>query len=161
MIQARTSLNMQRQIFHCVLQGFDTHENQLPSQQAALLELDAAVAAFYSGLGELGLQNSVTTFTTAEFSRTLCQNSSVGSDHAWGNHALIVGAAVKGGQLYGTFPDLTLGGQNDIGLGRWLPTTSVSQYGATLASWFGVPTSSLSSIFPNLSNFKTANLGFI
>lgn len=161
MIQARNTLGMRRQIFHCVLQGFDNHENQLPSQQAALLDLDTSVAAFYNGLGELGLQQAVTTFTTSDFGRTLCENTNVGSDHGWGSHALIVGGAVKGGKLYGSFPDLTLGGANDIGQGRWLPTTSVSQYGATLASWFGVPTSSLSSIFPNLNNFASPTLGFI
>lgn len=161
MIQARASLAMGRQIFHCVLPGFDNHENQLPAQAAALLDLDSSVAAFYRGLIELDVQNAVTTFTTSDFGRTLCENSSVGSDHAWGNHAIIIGGAVKGGRVYGSFPDLTLGGANDIGHGGWLPTTSVAQYGATLASWFGVLPSTLSSIFPNLASFTNGNLGFI
>ena len=161
LIQARGPLGMQRQIFQCALQGFDTHQDQLYGQNTALADLDASLAAFSAGLAELGLSDQVTTFTTSDFARTLVQNSTAGSDHAWGNHQLIVGGAVRGGKLYGTFPDLTIGGPDDMSQGSWIPTTSVDQYGATLAAWFGVPTGSLHSVFPNLANFSSTNLGFV
>ena len=161
MIQARGSLGMNRQIFHCVIQGFDNHENQVVLQGAALADLDASLGAFHSGLVELGLDQSVTTFTTSDFGRTLCQNATSGSDHAWGNHALIVGGGVRGGRIYGKYPDLTIGGMDDIGEGRWIPTTAVSQYGATLAAWFGVQPAALPNLFPHLNNFAKATLSFL
>jgi uncharacterized protein (DUF1501 family) len=162
MINARGALGMQRQIFLCVLTGFDTHQNQTINQASALSQLDAALGAFYDALANLGLQNQVTAFTTSDFGRTLTCNSNGGSDHAWGNHQIVVGGAVKGKAFYGAFPDLTLDGPDDLtGQGRWIPSTSVDQYGATVGSWFGVPNAMLTSIFPNLSNFSKRNIGFL
>jgi uncharacterized protein (DUF1501 family) len=162
MIAARGALGMQRQIFLCVLRGFDNHVNQLVFHNAALADLDSCIGAFYNGLVKLGLQDQVTTFTTSDFGRTLSANTQGGSDHAWGNHHVIVGAAVRGNRFYGQFPNLILNGPDDLtGQGRWIPTTSIDQYGATLASWFGVPDSDLAGIFPNLKNFGTLKLGFL
>jgi uncharacterized protein (DUF1501 family) len=161
-INARESLGMKRQIFLCLFTGFDTHENQLQGQAAALSQFDACVGAFYNGLTSLGLQDSVTLFTSSDFGRNLLSNTTAGSDHAWGNHQLIFGGAVRGKRFYGTFPDLTLNGTDDLTCqGRWIPTTSVDQYGATLATWFGVPGARLNAIFPNLSNFQNPNLKFV
>jgi uncharacterized protein (DUF1501 family) len=160
-IKVRGALGLSRQIFYCVLGGFDTHGGQLPIQSALLQQLSQAVLAFYRATQELGVDQSVTTFTASEFGRTLTPNSS-GTDHAWGNHHFIVGSAVKGGQFFGAFPSLTLGGDSDAyNTGTLIPTSSVDQYGATLAQWFGVGPANLSTIFPNIVNFPTSNLGIL
>src|SRR5215475_6052840 len=161
-IAARSALGINRQIFFCSLGGFDTHADQLTAQQSLMTQLSQAMAAFYGATQELGVANNVTSFTLSEFSRTFQPGSNNGTDHAWGGHQMILGGAVKGNAQYGTFPTLALAGPDDTGSnGRWIPTTSVDQYAATLASWFGVSAADLPSVFPNLGNFPTANLGFL
>jgi uncharacterized protein (DUF1501 family) len=164
LIGLRNTLGMTRQIFFCNLDGFDTHGSQLETQVTLLQQLSQAVNAFYSATQELLVDNQVTTFTASEFGRTLSPNGNDGSDHAWGNHHFIIGTGVKGGAMYGAYPSLAFGSQNDTNMrGTIIPTTSVDQYGATLATWFGVPSSSLSTIFPNSVNFPASslNLGFL
>ncbi len=108
------------------------------------------------------MAQNVTTFTESDFNRTFQPTSGDGSDHAWGGHHMVLGGAVQGGQIYGTFPTFALGGPDDTDVrGRWIPTTSIDQYGATLCSWFGIPDTALSGIFPNLVNFASAKLGFL
>ncbi len=168
-----TGINMKRQIFFAQIGGFDTHSGQHPltlgGQDALLQQVSQAINAFYLATVELGLQNNVTTFTMSDFGRTLQPAGSgaqVGTDHAWGNHQLIVGGAVLGRTLYGTYPTLRLGGPDDTDggsnpRGRWIPTTSVEQYAATLATWYGLSTSDLPAVFPLIGRFPTANLGFL
>ena len=161
-IQVRAALGVTRQIFFAGLGNFDTHSGQLALQSSLLSQVSPAMAAFYQATQELGMANQITTFTMSDFSRAMQPNSNTGSDHAWGGHHMVMGGAVNGGQIYGTYPTLVLAGPNDSGLnGRWVPTISSSQYAATLASWFGVPSTSLNTIFPSLSNFTTTNLGFV
>ncbi len=163
LIRARTQLGATRQIFFTSLGGFDTHTDQLNSQTALYQQVNDAISAFYTCMEDssIAAANDVTLFTESEFSRTFQPNTNGGTDHAWGSHHMVVGGAVKGG-LYGQFPNLALGGDSDAeSRGNWIPTTSLDQYGATLAQWFGV--SNVQSVFPNLSNFSqsTHNLGFI
>jgi uncharacterized protein (DUF1501 family) len=161
-IAARSALGVQRQIFFCSYGGFDTHADQLPQQVQLLTTISQSMSAFYQATQELGVANQVTTFTLSEFSRTLEPGSNGGSDHAWGSHQLILGGAVKGNAIYGTFPTLVLGGPDDADQnGRWIPTTALDQYAATLATWFGVGATNLPAIFPNLVNFSTSNTGFM
>jgi len=161
-IAAQGSLGVRRQIFFCSYGGFDTHGDQLVQHVQLLSELSQSMSAFYQATQELGVANQVTTFTTSEFGRTLEPGSNGGTDHAWGSHQMALGGAVKGNTLYGTFPTLALGGPDDADQnGRWIPTTALDQYGATLATWFGVGAADLPSVFPNLANFSTKNLGFL
>lgn len=161
-IKVRSALGLSRQIFFCSLGGFDTHSDQVALQGPLLQQLSQAVNAFYLATVELNVAQNVTTFTMSDFSRTFQPGSNGGSDHAWGSVQMIVGGAVKGSDIYGTLPVFTPGGPNDAGSnGRWIPTTSTDQYGATLAQWFGVSAANLPAIFPNLANFTTQKLGFI
>jgi uncharacterized protein (DUF1501 family) len=158
----RAALGVKRQIFFAGFGNFDTHGNQLASQSALLAELSPSLAAFYQATVELGIASQVTTFTASDFSRCFQPNSGGGTDHAWGSHHMVIGGAVKGGQMYGTFPTLALAGPDDSGSnGRWVPSTASVQYAATLAQWFGVAPSDLPTIFPNIGNFQNNNLDFV
>jgi uncharacterized protein (DUF1501 family) len=162
LIAARDQFAVKRQIFFVSIGGFDTHANQLVTQADLLTQVDNALKSFYDATVALGVANNVTTFTMSDFGRTFKPAAGGGSDHAWGNHQLIMGGAVKGGAMYGTFPTLALQGPDDVSSeGRWLPTTSVDQYVATLASWFGVATGDLAKAVPNINSFATKNLGFV
>ena len=161
---------MKRQIFFCQIGGFDTHSAQLNGQSTLLQQVSQAMNAFYNATVELGMQDSITTFTLSDFSRTLqpagTGAAQVGSDHAWGNNHLIMGGAVRGNRLFGTYPTLQLGGPDDTDggaspRGRWIPTTSVEQYAATLATWYGLSTSDLPGVFPLIGRFATPDLGFM
>jgi uncharacterized protein (DUF1501 family) len=161
-ISVRSALGLQRQIFFVSLGGFDTHSDQIAAQDTLYTQLNGAMNAFYQATVEIGAAAQVTAFTLSDFSRTYQPDSTSGSDHAWGGHHLITGGAVRGGDFYGTFPTLALGGPDDgTNEGRWIPTTSLDQYAATLANWFGVPTVDLPTIFPNLVNFSTPVLNFV
>ena len=158
LIAARDSLSMKRQIFFCSVGGYDTHGDQVTGQANLFTELSQALNAFYSATVELGIASQVTTFTASDFGRTYPTNGT-GSDHGWGSHQLVLGGAIQGGRLFGTFPTLAVNGPDDTGQGRWIPTTSVDEFSATLASWFGVSASDLSAVLPNIGRFANPNLG--
>ena len=126
-----------------------------------LSDLSKNMNALYQATNQLTVAPSVTQFTASDFCRTFPVNGGLGADHGWGNHAIIVGGPVKDAEIYGTFPTLTVNGPDDTTTGRWIPTTSVDQYAATLASWFGVSSANLPIVFPYLSRFNNQNLGFV
>ena len=181
MIAGRQALGVKRQIFFVTPAGnFDHHSDQFdttlsplqpgPGEPAILygkhadllLQVDVALKAFYDVTVELGVQNSVTTFTASDFGRTLTSNGK-GSDHGWGAHHLVMGGAVKGGSIYGTFHNMQIGSGNpaDAGQGRLIPDVSVDQYAATMAKWMGASAADLNLVFPNLANFNQTDLGFM
>ncbi|MEL7185290.1 MAG: DUF1501 domain-containing protein, partial [Pseudomonadota bacterium] len=160
LIAARDTLQMQRQVFFVAAGGFDSHDNQNDDQPGLLGGISDAMSSFYAATAELGVQNNVTSFTQSDFGRTLTSNGD-GTDHAWGSNQLVVGGAVNGLQLYGSYPELQIGGPEDVGGGRFIPSTSADQYAATLASWFGIPDQELDAVAPNLSNFAQRDLGFM
>jgi len=160
-INVRTALGMSRQIFFAFLGGFDTHDAELVDQAAGLQTVSQAMSAFYNATVEMGVNQDVVTFTESDFGRTLQPSggATLGTDHAWGSHHFIMGDAVKGGDLYGSFPTQVLKGPDDANnRGIWIPQVSLDQYGATLATWFGA---NPSAVFPNLGNFKTPPPAFL
>jgi uncharacterized protein (DUF1501 family) len=153
-VAARNRLGASRQIFFVHRNGWDHHGEVLETQAQMLRELSEAFEAFHLAMRELGTWEDVVVFTASDFARTLTSNGR-GTDHAWGGNQLVFGGAVRGGKIYGEYPDLALGSRLDTGRGRLIPTTSVEEYSAVLARWLGVPDRDLLEIFPNLAHFGT------
>ena len=171
LIAARDVLGTKRQVFFVSMGGFDLHDNLIANQATLMGRLSSALTAFHAATVTLGVADKVTAFTASDFGRTL-QSNGDGSDHGWGSHQLMVGGAVRGGAFYGKAPPVSVTNSttdaNDqwhVGQGRLLPSTSVDQYAATLATWFGVAPGEMAGIVPNLSNFGSADypldLGFM
>lgn len=170
LIKGQASLGAKRQVFFVSLGGFDLHDNLIAQQPTLMDRVSSAMTAFYNATVEMGVANKVTAFTASDFGRTLASNGD-GSDHGWGSHHLVVGGAVKGNAFYGTPPPVSVAStaapadQWHVGQGRLLPSTSVDQYAATLAKWFGVADAELPGILPNIGHFGGAgypvNLGFM
>ncbi len=160
LIGGRGSLGVKRQVFMVSMGGFDTHDG-LPGKHPGLLAaLDSALNSFYQATAELGVADKVTTFTASDFGRTLTSNGD-GSDHGWGSHHFIIGGAVNGGRFYGTAPHVSVNSDDQVKQGRLLPSTSVDEYSATLAKWFGVTASEMPSVAPNIGRFAAPDLGFM
>ncbi|MFT5532415.1 MAG: hypothetical protein ACI802_000637 [Candidatus Paceibacteria bacterium] len=162
-IASRSALGAKRQIFFVDMGGFDTHDNQNARHAELMARLDHAMAYFDGVLGNLqgaNLRSQVTLFTASDFGRTFRSNGD-GTDHGWGGHHFVMGGAVSGQAITGTLPVTGLGHAQDIGGGSLLPQYSVDQYGATLASWFGLGASQIAEVFPGIGNFTTKNIGFM
>jgi len=176
LIKGRSNLGARRQVFIVSQGGFDLHDNLIRDHGGLLGRVSAAMEAFYNATVELGVANQVTAFTASDFGRTLASNGD-GSDHGWGSHHFVVGGAVNGQKFYGTAPPVSVSDAKDstgiylpdnqwhVGQGRLLPSTSVDQYAATLAKWFGVDPSEMAGVLPKIGNFGGAgypvDLGFM
>lgn len=161
MIAIREQLGMTRQVFYVAMGGFDTHDDQNTRQPALMQQISQAMKYFYDVTVELGVADAVTSFTSSEFGRTLTSNGD-GTDHAWGNHQLVMGGSVNGGDIYGTMPSLEIGGVDDYRSdGRIIPTTSVEQYAKPILDWFNMEPSQISTIIPNLGAFNADAIRFM
>lgn len=162
LISMSSQLGARRQVFFVSTGGFDLHDSLVAQHPGLLNGVAAAAKAFYDATVELGISDKVTAFTGSDFGRTLLANTD-GSDHGWGSMHFVLGGAVKGKQIYGTAPEYANNGPSDVGQGRLLPTTSVDQYAATLASWFGVANSDMTTVLPNMGNYNSStwNVGFL
>lgn len=155
-INGRSAIGANRQIFYLKQGSYDTHQSQLVNQQNSLAEFDTAIGNFMNALDEMGLSDQVLICTHSDFCRTLSSNTTGGTDHAWGNHQLMLGGGINGGRVVGALPDLDLGGPSDFtGLGTWIPTLSVTQMTAAIGSWMGLNNSQLATVFPDLANFPS------
>ncbi len=177
LIKKRTDLSVNRQVFFVQIGGFDTHNGQVAQQNTLFIQLSQAMRAFYEEMVLQGLSDKVTQFTMADFSRTFNPASTgavVGSDHAWANHHFVIGGGITAADFYGIntasngtpYPQMIFNGPDDAdsgtgARGRWIPTTSVEQYAATLARWYGLPDANLAAVFPKITNFANTNLGFM
>lgn len=160
LIAARSTLGAKRQVFFVSISGFDTHDSLLAVHPGLMKTVGDAMGAFHQATVELGVSSQVTAFTASDFGRTLVSNND-GSDHGWGSMHFVVGDAVKGQGFVGTAPVIANNGPDDVGQGRLLPSTSVDQYAATLATWFGVSATDLASVLPNIAHYSTRDLGFM
>lgn len=175
LIKKRTDTATNRQVFYCQLGAFDTHGSQSAGQGNLMTQVGQAMRAFYDEMTVQGIQDNVVQFTLSDFSRTFNpagSGAAAGSDHAWANHMFVLGGSVLGGDFYGMntsngtpYPQLVKGGPDDADTnsprGRWIPTTSVEQYAATLARWYGLDPAQLPQVFTNINNFASSNLGFL
>lgn len=164
-IKVRDQLGVSRQTFFVRFDGWDHHDELLNNQNTMLGIVSKAMSEFQTALGELGVEDCVTTFTISDFARTLTSNGN-GTDHAWGGNALVMGSKVKGNEVYGSYPSLALNTDLEIGGGVIIPQISTDEYFAELALWYGVPKSDLALLFPNIGNFyntmsNTPPLGFM
>jgi len=150
------TLGTNRQIFYVTLQGFDTHSRQNNNHPTLLRELSLALDKFNRAMNHLNAEKEVALFTISDFGRTIRSNDG-GTDHAWGSNSLVMGGDLNGGMV-GTLPDISLGGNDDLGTkGRLLPSTGQDQVHATLASWFGVEDPLIKELFPNITNFQSGD----
>ncbi|MEY4980058.1 MAG: hypothetical protein RLZZ352_2328 [Pseudomonadota bacterium] len=160
MIAAGSSMGMKRQVFMVTIGGFDSHSNQMNNQPVLMNRVAQSTDWFLRAVQGAGLLNNTTLFSASDFGRTLTSNGD-GSDHGWGGHHFVAGGAVQGGNIYGQFPITALGTDTDVGSGRLLPTTSVTQYAATLGRWMGLTPAELLTVLPNLGEFSQTDLGFL
>lgn len=158
MIANRDTLGMKRQIFIVGDRGYDTHSNQASALGLKHIEISQAMNAFYNETVNMGLENNITTFTASDFGRSLVPNTT-GTDHGWGNHHMVMGGAVNGGNIFGNVPEAEVGHDYEFGRGRLIPQTSVEQYASPMARWFGLTAAETLEALPNLSSFDESALG--
>jgi len=162
LIEGRAQTAVKRQVFFVSMGGYDTHSTTVADQTTLFNQLFPAMKAFYDYTVAAGVSNDVVQITLSDFNRTFIGNANAGVDHAWGSHQIVMGGTVKGGAMYGTFPDLVVNGTMDSGNnGAWVPGMAVDQVGSTLGKWFGMSAADMAYTFPNLGNFPTTDLGFM
>ncbi|RYD46912.1 MAG: DUF1501 domain-containing protein, partial [Verrucomicrobiaceae bacterium] len=164
-MKVRQDLGLRRQTFFVNYGGWDHHDEVINSMDRMIDVVNRCLVSYWQALGEIGLQEKVTLYTASDFARTLTSNGA-GSDHAWGGNMFVLGGAVNGGRVYGSFPDVALTGPSVVtSRGATLPAVSVDEYFAELALWLGVSPGELPSVLPRIQTFYSpggaAPVGFM
>ena len=125
--------------------GWDTHAAQAQRLDAPLRQLDAGLVALKAGLGSAWAQTAVLVMT--EFGRTARVNGTGGTDHGTAGAAFVLGGAVAGGRVAGTWPGL---GAGKLFEDRDLdPTTDLRAVAmGLLGGHLGVPAAAMDAVFP-------------
>ncbi len=92
-------------IYYVSQGGYDTHTNQIPSQQRLLGDLGDSMKAFVEDMKAQGNMGRVLVMTFSEFGRRVSENANGGTDHGAAAPMFIVGSKVKAG-LLGKYPSL-------------------------------------------------------
>jgi uncharacterized protein (DUF1501 family) len=155
-ISANSKFGAKRQIFFVQVGGYDTHDELINTQNTLLRTVSQAVGFFNSALNEINMADKTTLFTASDFGRTLTSNGN-GSDHAWGGNHMVMGGAVRGGQVYGDaaagyYPNFQNLAAIDTGQGRLIPGVAVDEYARDLLTWFGVSAGNLDYVLPAFSS---------
>lgn len=99
-----------------------------------------------------GVWEGVTIALGSEFGRTIDTNGA-GTDHGWAGHSFILGGAVRGGQVLGSYPD-DLSAASDLRFQRVIvPSMSWESMWHGLAQWLGVSAEHMETVLPNLHHF--------
>ncbi len=159
-MSVRNNLGTKRQIFFIDLGGWDMHDSLVTGMATKLPIISQALKAFYDATVEMGIADKVTTFTISDFARTATSNG-LGADHAWGGNMMVMGGAVKGGKIYGSFPKMNVvsNTQNISFRGNFIPSISTDEMYAELALWYGISPADLCYVLPNLGNFYSYAAG--
>ncbi|MGC4016268.1 MAG: DUF1501 domain-containing protein [Luteolibacter sp.] len=121
-------------VFYVSHGGFDTHNNQMNTQDRLLGQLDTALKSFMADLKQQGAADRVVVMTFSEFGRRVGENASGGTDHGQGSCLFTLGQGVKGG-LYGKYPSLTDLTQGDLKFN----TDFRGIYATILENWLKTP----------------------
>lgn len=163
LIKARSAnvLDDERNTFYVNIWGWDSHfsldtnpggDPKDLGVKGKWANLNAGLSSFMTEMKAIGMWENVTVTVGSEFGRSLNTNGK-GTDHGWGGHTFVMGGAVKGGQILGSYPP-ELGLRTELSIGRALiPTTSWEALWHGMAQWMGVEDAAMQSVLPNLRKF--------
>ncbi len=96
---------MATRVYYVSQGGYDTHTNQINSQQRLLKDLGDSTKAFVDDMRAQGNLSRVLIMTFSEFGRRVSENANGGTDHGAAAPMFVVGDRIKAG-LLGRYPSL-------------------------------------------------------
>ncbi|MEM8884304.1 MAG: DUF1501 domain-containing protein [Planctomycetota bacterium] len=127
----RTDLDLE--VIHLSMGGYDTHANQGNRHNQLLGQLGNNLRSFQDQLERAGLGDRVVTCVFSEFGRRAQENLSGGTDHGSAYPAFVIGKGIRTG-LHGKYPSL-----EDLDRGNFKYTTDFrSLFGGLLRDFLHV-----------------------